>query len=147
MPDQISYCRCDGTQRRASAEIPCSACGGAGQFTRWTLNTHERMARYQYVTGLKPIGPHRTLAGELLNPLRAECPGCAWEGIHDDHDTWRVCASCEGTGGHWTVDDARIRRELRKILRRFPEAAAPATPGFLTFPLLFDVAEGMIVTE
>lgn len=147
MPDLIRYCRCDGTERRASTEMPCSACRGSGHFTRWTLGTHERMARYQYVTGLRPIGPHRRLAGELLNPLRTECLGCAGEGILDDADGWRVCTSCEGTGGHWTVNEARIRRELRKILRWFPEAAAPATPGFLSYPLLFDVAEGVIVTE
>jgi hypothetical protein len=73
MPQRMwDHSHCCGAFQSGSPE--CNDGGTRGRFTGWHLTMHESMARYQYVYGLKPIGPHRRLADELLTPLRVKCP-------------------------------------------------------------------------
>lgn len=146
MPYLVSSCWCDGTEKRMSQGEPCPKCGKPGQPARWVLTMHEAMARYQYVTGLKPVGPHRPMADEVIGPLRDLCMSCAGHGLcMRGADDWRLCPDCEGTGAYWTVKEYRIRRALKRILKRFPEAAAPDLPGFVRYPLAYDLDEEVMV--
>src|SRR5437879_2893236 len=89
---------CAGTVVTVSDAI-CGRCGKEGQFVGWRFRRLEAMARYQYITGVKPIGPHRKLADQLLYALRAVCSRCGGVGlITIDSARWVGCAACEGTG-------------------------------------------------
>lgn len=108
---------------------------------------HEAMARYQYVYGLKPVGPHRREADRILRALRTRCDSCDGEGLrwHDDSD-WRRCPSCEGTGGFWSYSSDIVEAARSEILDRYPEAAAPRGPlRFLSGALVYDLREGVIL--
>jgi hypothetical protein len=85
---------------------------------------HENIARYQYVYGLKPIGPHRRDADRIMGALRATCPTCEGGGIlwPEDGRAWRVCLACEGTGGFWTCSPEREEAARRWVRSLHPDA-------------------------
>jgi hypothetical protein len=131
-----------------SPEAQCPRCRRRRAFRGWRLTMYEAMARYQYVYGLKPIGPHRPLADRLLTPLRLACPRCDAIGVtrHDDGSGWRLCPDCEGTGGAWIGAEEDLQAAYAQILAAFPESAAPeAPPAFLTGPLAYDEATGLMI--
>ncbi len=107
---------------------------------------HESMARYQYVYGLKPRGPHRPMADQLLKLLRQNCPRCQGHGILTvDRGTWRICPVCEGTGGTWVGAEAK-NAAYALILERFPDAAASEAPSeFIGGPLVHDLANNRML--
>jgi len=148
MPVPTWRCRCDGTTRLLTQDSRCPACGGGGEFFRWTLTRHEAMARYQNLSGLKPIGPHRREADALLAELRTSCPACAGEGIETRPDrSWAPCPACQGSGGHWTPPPAEVGRRLGELAARFPDARATPIPGFLGGALVHDLGTGEMVAE
>ena len=108
----------------------CTQCGQPGQFAFWRLGMHQAMARYQYVYGLKPIGPHRKAADELLGGLRRTCPECNGEGVLslDGPRRWKACPTCEATGGFWTCSDDERRVARERVLAEFPMPRPPTRP-------------------
>ena len=122
----------------------CKACGTRGEFIGWRLHMHELMARYQYVYGLKPVGPHQSTADAVLGDIRARCSRCAGEGILTVavEPGWRICPQCEGTGGFWILPPAEVDHARATILKCYPDAAASSISGFLSVILLHDLAAG-----
>ena len=141
MPHQFWRHTCGATQVLTGTPV-CRTCGIKGEFHGWRLGMHESMARYQYVYGLKPIGPHRQLADDLLGDLRVPCPRCHWDGIItvEEGTAWRICPECEGTGGFWNRPSDEVDAVRRQILREFPDAAARPLPGFITVGVVLDLS-------
>ena len=132
-----------------SSNVPaCSACGQPGAFDGWRLSMYEMMARYQYVFGVKPLGPHRGLTDQLLGPMRQQCANCAGAGICTlSVDAWRACPACEGTGGVWTGTPLQHDAAYAEILRNFPHAAARGRPrDFLAGAVVLDLANDEVIT-
>lgn len=101
----------------------CLRCGHFGAFHSWRRSVPEAMAFYEQQFGLKPIGPHRRLAGRLLWELRIQCAHCDGVGLVGDVVDYAQCQHCEGGGGIWTASDDEIRQAYRRILKEYPDAA------------------------
>lgn len=125
----------------------CESCGAQGTFAGWKLSVDQDMGRYQYVYGLKPMGPHRQVADERLGALRVTCTRCEGQGILtiDGGRRWRICPVCEGTGGFWTVPDEDVQRAREEVLVTYPDAGARPLPGFLNVVLVRDLAHGDMI--
>jgi len=69
MPQKMWKHRCPkgGGGLSWSGSPGCDTCGEPGEYDGWHPGMHEAMARYQSKYGLKPIGPHRKMADELLH--------------------------------------------------------------------------------
>ena len=125
----------------------CTSCGRSGEYDGWHPRMHEAMARYQTHYGLKPMGPHRTMADELFKAVKARCDVCGGRGLLDstDRDDWQVCERCRGFGSVFTKPAQEIAALRRSVLARYPEAAADALPGFFTGILAFSGAKEEVV--
>lgn len=148
MPHRMFTPRCDHASHADLVNWPeCQTCGALHEFAGWFRFSNETMAAYQYAYGLKPVGPHRALANQLLDPSRAWCPECYGSGIHtDDINRWHMCSSCEGTGGHWTCTQEQLEALRRQVLEQFPEAAVTRAPTNLASPgLAQNLQDGTIV--
>src|SRR2546427_10614177 len=148
MPQKLYIPSCVHQPGHRTGARCCQSCGAQHQFDRWGLTMHEQMAVYQYVYGLKPIGPHGPLADELLASKRQPCRLCEGAGIITLHrgDSWGLCATCEGTGGHWTCRFEEVGALRRLVLQQFPDARVDATPhSFVSPRLVHDLGAGMIV--
>jgi hypothetical protein len=109
---------------------------------------YEKMAVYQYVYGLKPIGPHRGLADRILTPRREQCPSCHGRGIVTlrNGDSWALCGPCEGTGGHWACGLEEVEALRRRVLHKFPDSAVADTPhNFVSRGIVFDVGANTVI--
>jgi len=140
--------RCDHSDHAELVSWPeCQTCGALHEFAGWFRHRHESMAAYQYAHGLKPIGPHRALADELLGPSRTWCRQCGGSGIlTGDVNRWHMCPSCEGTGGYWTCTEEQLEALRGQVLERFPDAAVTRTPTNLASPgLAQNLQDGTIV--
>ncbi len=148
MPHAMWRHSCCPAGTGSSSTPACGACGQPGVFDGWHLSMHEMMACYQYVYGVKPLGPHRPLTDQLLGPMRQRCSNCAGNGICSlSADGWRGCAACEGTGGVWTGTALQLEAAYREILRNFPNAAARGRPhDFLGGTVVLDLAHDEVVT-
>jgi hypothetical protein len=127
----------------------CPQCRRPGVFDGWRLTMYEAMARYQYVYRLKPIGPHRPLADQLLTPFRQVCGRCCGIGVLTVHGGlgWRQCPECEGTGGAWAGPGGELHAAYVRILEAFPGATAMEAPAaFLSGAIAFDEANGLMVS-
>lgn len=83
----------------------------------------EQAARYSYVYGLNPFGPHRPLADRVLAPMRQPCARCRGRAILTvDEKTWRNCLDCEGTGGVWSRPFEEVDAAWRQVVARWPAA-------------------------
>ena len=126
----------------------CRECGQEHEFVGPRLTMHERMARYQAVYGLKPIGPHRPMADKLLGGKRADCDECDRQGFvaRDDGRGWLTCRACEGTGRTWACSPEEVKATRRTILERFPDAEAVNVSGdYLGSNLIHDLGQGEVV--
>ena len=125
----------------------CSRCGGSGEYDGWHYRMHEAMARYQTLYGLKPIGAHRRMAGELFNDVEIQCEACGGQGLRDVNSgaSWERCISCRGLGILFTKPVAEIAGIRRRVLDAFPGATADPIPEFATAPLAHDLSQGRIV--
>ncbi|MBP1704090.1 MAG: hypothetical protein H6Q38_3197, partial [Chloroflexi bacterium] len=54
----------------------CKYCGRKGHFIGMGPDMHEAMWRYQWRTGLKPLGPHRSYADKALKDAFILCKVC-----------------------------------------------------------------------
>jgi hypothetical protein len=108
---------------------------------------HEAMSRYQHVYGLRPIGPHRHFADRVLGRLRRLCHRCRRRGVITmDENQWLACSDCGGTGGIWARPPDEVEAARRRVLERFPEAAAGPIGRFLGVPLAQRLATGEMVS-
>jgi hypothetical protein len=126
----------------------CPHCSGPQEYDGWRLGMHELMAVYQYVYGLKPIGPHRPMADRLLSPLRLRCGACGGRGLRPgrEHERFSLCPMCEGTGGTWSCTPEEVEAIRREVLRAFPDAEVALTPtNFVSPTLALHLASGCIV--
>lgn len=126
----------------------CSTCGVSHEFVRWDLVRHEDMARYQYVTGFKPIGPHRPMTDSVLvKSHRKPCDRCHGRGLLTvDRDRWRGCPACEGTGGFWTSSEDELEAARARIRAAYPDAYVKhPTPRFLGGNLARSMGTGEVI--
>jgi len=126
----------------------CPHCSEPLEYDGWLLGMHEDMAVYQYVYGLKPIGPHRPMADRLLVPLRLLCKACAGRGLRPsrENERWRLCPVCEGTQGIWRCTPEEVEAVRREVLRAFPDAEVTRCPAnFVSPTLAFHTPSGRIV--
>jgi hypothetical protein len=131
-----------GVRTSASA---CSVCGAPGHFECWSLGMHESMARYQYVYGMKPIGPHRHEADRILGALRATCSMCQGNGLlwPEDGGSWSACPVCEATGGSWICSAEEKEAARQRVLALHPDAGASSwNIRFLSGRLAHDLGSG-----
>jgi diguanylate cyclase (GGDEF)-like protein len=108
---------------------------------------YEAMARYQSKYGLKPIGPHRKMADELLGSLNEKCEPCDGRGLRDTAhgSSWQVCAACRGFGSFFTRPAYEIQALRRRVLAAYPEAAADPVPNFFTGEPALSLADRKMV--
>jgi hypothetical protein len=126
----------------------CPDCGEPQEYDGWHLGMYERMAVYQYVYGLKPMGPHSPLVERRLTPLRLTCRACAGRGLRAgrQNERWSLCPACEGTGGTWTCSSEEVEAIRREIMRAFPDAEVAHTPrNFVSPTLALKLATGCVV--
>ena len=111
-----------------SGRSTCESCGMLGQYDGWHFGRIEKMVAYVRRTGLAPIGTHRPLTDMILSPLLSLCEGCEGRGVLcEDDEHWYRCPQCDGMRTIPNVSEAEFEATRRRILREFPEAAAPVT--------------------
>jgi hypothetical protein len=135
MPQPLWFHRCHNGNVHDVHPV-CPSCGTQARFDGWYLRMHEAMAVYQYVFGLKPVGPHRLLADRLFLNQRLACRRCRGRAVLTlgDGSVWQVCPECEGTGGVWlrSIDEVEALRQ--RVLAEFPGAALDVTPHYFVSP-------------
>jgi hypothetical protein len=133
----------------SSNESSCSSCGVVGKYDGWYYTMHEKMARFQYMTGMKPFGPHRELTDRLLLNNLVKCASCGGRGLLHVNDTrYALCAPCEAMGYFWSIPPEEIESIRRQILAEYPDAEAPRGGGrFDRRPMVLDLARGEMLTD
>jgi diguanylate cyclase (GGDEF)-like protein len=110
---------------------------------------YEAMARYQSQSryGLKPIGPHRKMADELLGSLSKKCEPCGGRGLRDTANghSWQVCEACRGFGSFFTRPAYEIQALRRRIVATYPDAAADPVPNFFVGEPALNLSEQEMV--
>jgi len=146
MPFPISCSSCaSGSGTVATEQSDCADCNSTG-IASWNLGLMELMARYQYVFGLRPIGPHRPLADRLLSSKLRTCHVCDGSGLLPGTEPrWYRCAACEAIGAFWTINPRRVESLRTMVLAEYPDAAAPTNVRFLSNRLGLDPATGCVV--
>lgn len=132
MPQKMWKHRCPkgGGGLSWSGSPGCSRCGEPGEYDGWHPGMHEAMARYQSKYGLKPIGPHRKMADELLGSLNEKCESCNGRGLRDTATgSWQVCPACRGFGSFFTRPAYEIQVLRRRVLAAYPDAGADPVPN------------------
>ena len=148
MPQKMWKHRCPkgGGGLSWSGSPGCSTCGEPGEYDGWHPGMYEAMARYQSKYGLKPIGPHRTMADELLGSLNEKCKPCDGRGLRDTATgNWQVCAACRGFGYFFTRPAYEIQALRRRVLAAYPDAAAEPVPNFFTGEPALSLADQKMV--
>ena len=147
MPIQHWRHNCRGTEELKSEQV-CTTCGVLGEFDGWYLSMHGFMARYQYVYGIKPLGPHRKMADPLFGGMRTGCERCSGRGLLNVEGgaSWRGCPVCEGTGGHWNRPLDEVDAALVRVLEEFPDAEAPkSTINFMSSAVIYDGSNNIMI--
>ena len=93
---------------------------------------HQAMARYQALKGLKPDGPHRSLADRLLKNITCKCGTCNGTGLHGTYGSmgWRICPTCHGLGEAYNITLEELQALRQQVLDRYPDAGPPGwSPG------------------
>ena len=86
------------------------------------------MCCYNRQTGLKPIGPHRNYADELLSKVLHCCPACNGAADYEKADgALNECPPCNGRGVVPPLTDPRVQEALRRIEARYPGACTSGT--------------------
>ncbi|MEE9230478.1 MAG: hypothetical protein V3U86_07205 [Acidobacteriota bacterium] len=109
---------------------------------------HESMACFQYVYGIKPLGPHRKMADPLFGGMRTGCERCSGRGLLNVEGgaSWRGCPVCEGTGGHWNRPLDEVDAALVRVLEEFPDAEAPkSTINFMSSVVIYDLGNNVMI--
>jgi hypothetical protein len=108
----------------------------------------EYMARYQSLTGLAPIGPHRPLADKLLKNTTCICFVCKGTGLQEtDGKMGRlVCPKCHGLGKTYSITLDELQALRKKIFDQFPFAAQKNwKPGHPIRCPVLNLATGLII--
>jgi diguanylate cyclase with GGDEF domain len=149
MPQKMWKHRCPkgGAGLSWSGSPGCSTCGGTGEYDGWHPGMHEAMARYQSMYRLKPIGPHRKMADELLGSISKKCEPCGGRGLRDTANghSWQVCEACRGFGAFFTRPAHEIQALRRRVLAAYPDAAADPVASFFAGEPALNLAKQEIV--
>lgn len=114
-----------GQNREYATEI-CPECNHKGIRAGWRYSLVEGMGAYQRFYRLKPIGPHRPLADQVLAGLVRVCDGCQGVGLLDDRsgESWTPCPLCAGTGRQLIGTPTQFEAGRQHVLERYPSASA-----------------------
>lgn len=84
----------------------CPSCGQTGEYSGLSLSGIEAMGNFRSLTGLPPIGPHKS----KLPHFSELCPVCKGHSIieFEKEDRWVSCKSCNGTGAIVTIPETRF---------------------------------------
>jgi hypothetical protein len=148
MPQQMWKHRCRDSESFHWMGAPvCRSCGGRGEYDGWHPRMHEAMARYQTRYRLKPIGPHRQMADDLLGLAQVTCHRCSGRGLMDTADGhgWQPCEACDGLGARFTKPPDEIEAIRSRVLAAYPDAAAEPVPDFFVGPIAFGGAAQAVV--
>ena len=107
----------------------CSASRGqeiitGGEFAGWGYSLVEAMGAYQRRTGLKPIGPHRSLADAKMDERFKDCPTCAGTGLVEDADeeNAHTCLTCHGEQYLFDGTPEELKALRAQIRKEYPTA-------------------------
>jgi hypothetical protein len=129
MPQQMWKHECAKFKSVVGTGSPvCHYCGARGEYDGWHRGMYESMARYQGWFGLKPVGPHRRMADELLATVTERCGSCDGRGLTDRAGGrgWEECRPCRGFGQVFTRPADEVRALIVRVLASYPEAAPDA---------------------
>jgi hypothetical protein len=115
----------DSNSEVISGAQTCLDCGQQGVYAGWGYSMIEAMGAYQRFYRLKPMGPHRPLAHEILGPLVAVCSKCEGSGLVDlnSGEAWEFCKTCQGTGRLVACTAEQWQAARDKVLQAFPDSA------------------------
>ncbi len=123
---------------RGGAEITlgkevCDDCGQRGEFAGWGHSMVEAMGAYQRRTGLKPIGPHRSLADKILAGHYKPCPTCHGSGLVEDADGENAhwCPMCQGKEYLFDGTPEEETALMDEIRKEYPDAFQAAQFHFV----------------
>jgi hypothetical protein len=132
MPHKTWIHECTKSHRteQQGAEI-CSDCGQRGQYDGWQLGMHEAMLAYQIRTGLRPIGPHRGMADELLDRRWKDCEQCHGRGVNTINDgaSYEICPRCHLAQYLFDGSQEEFEELIKRIVSVFPSAPVDAPLG------------------
>jgi hypothetical protein len=126
----------------------CPNCGRPSECVGWEYDRLEAMAVYQKVYGLKPSGPHRSLADRLFAEFTTSCFYCGGSGLLDNpaEESYVVCPMCTGNGRFLNLDAAAADALRSKVLAEYPNAAAPRRIGKVAGAALAeDTSKGFVI--
>ena len=85
------------------------------------------MARYQALRGVKPVGPHRSLADDLLTNIACECESCEGRGCFFicGGMVRLVCPICNSLGEIYSISIGELLALRQKVLDHYPDAETP----------------------
>ena len=122
-------CRVTGRTKQRDERWTCFRCRERATLVSLSYSVVEQMGRYSRRYGFGSVGPHRTLADELLHEIPViTCEPCAGTGdrIEGDGDV-RNCWPCAGTGVAPECWDA-IARVRAQVIAAYPDSARPYPP-------------------
>lgn len=125
MPHKMWKHQCkDGPTVAMGTEI-CPDCGTRGEYDGWWYSRIDAMSQYQKRTGLKPIGPHRPMADDLLERHMKMCEQCNGRGLLDinNGENYESCPLCQGIGCLFDGSLEQLESLRRRILASYPDAA------------------------
>jgi hypothetical protein len=116
----------------------CPDCGLKGQYDGLQLSMIESMGAYSRQTGLRPIGPHRGMADELLTDRFVVCEHCQGRGITytitETRVTYQDCSHCNGGQYVFNGSQEEFDTLIKKIVNAFPSAPTGAPVGLKPAP-------------
>jgi len=88
---------------------------------------YSMMARYQALRGVKPVGPHRRLADDLLTNITCECESCKGTGYFFicGGMVRLVCPICNSLGETYRISIGEVLALRQKVLDHYPDAETP----------------------
>lgn len=106
------------------------------------------LARYQALMGLKPYGPHSSLADSLLKNITCKCTTCDGTGLYGTYGGlgWRVCPTCHGLGEIYRISPDELQALRQRVLDRYPDAAPPGwSPGHPISCPVQEIATSLVI--
>ena len=148
MPFELWKHHCPTSDTLIGMATPsCPRCGEPGEYDGWRQGSLAKMAIYQAVYGLKPIGKHRPLADQLFAGLLKRCSDCGGKGLRDvvADRSYYVCSTCLGAGVVLAGTHEDLERARQAVLSKHPNAAAPRVAPSEGAILLYDLERGIVI--